>query len=55
MKYEWKKHDRELYGAKRTPTLITVPKQNYIMISGSGNPKAERVEAPARPRPRPYL
>lgn len=38
MKYEWKKHDRELYGAKRTPTLITVPKQNYIMISGSGNP-----------------
>ena len=38
MKYEWKKHDRELYGAKRTPTLISVPKQNYIMISGSGNP-----------------
>lgn len=38
MKYEWKKQDKELYGAKKTPTLITVPKQSYIMISGSGNP-----------------
>ena len=41
MKYEWKKRDKELYGAKRTPTLITVPKQNYIMISGSGNPNGQ--------------
>lgn len=38
MKYEWKKQDKELYKAKKTPTLITVPKQSYIMISGSGNP-----------------
>ncbi len=38
MKYEWKKQDKALYGAKKTPTLITVPKQSYIMISGSGNP-----------------
>lgn len=38
MKYEWKKQDKALYGAKKTPTLITVPKQSYIMINGSGNP-----------------
>lgn len=38
MKYEWKKQDKDLYGAKKTPSLITVPKQNYIMISGQGNP-----------------
>lgn len=38
MKYEWKKQDKDLYGAKRTPALITVPLQSYIMISGSGNP-----------------
>jgi hypothetical protein len=38
MKYEWKKQDKDLYGAKKTPTLIMVPTQSYIMISGSGNP-----------------
>ncbi len=38
MKFEWKKQDKKLYGAKATPTLITVPKQSYIMINGSGNP-----------------
>ena len=38
MKYEWKKHDKELYGAKKIPALIVVPEQNYIMISGKGNP-----------------
>lgn len=38
MKYEWKKQDKALYGAKKTPTLITVPMQSYIMINGSGNP-----------------
>ncbi len=38
MKYEWKKQERELYGAKTVPALLTVPKQSYLMISGSGNP-----------------
>lgn len=38
MKYEWKKQDKEFYGAKKSPALITVPAQNYIMISGKGNP-----------------
>lgn len=41
MKYEWKKQEKDLYGAKKVPSLITVPKQNYIMISGKGNPNDE--------------
>lgn len=38
MKYEWKKQDKSLYGAKITPGLINIPAQNYIMIDGKGNP-----------------
>lgn len=38
MKYEWKKQERELYGAKTVPMLLSVPKQSYLMISGNGNP-----------------
>ena len=34
MKYEWKKQEKELYGAKKSPALVTVPAQNYIMITG---------------------
>ena len=36
MKYEWKKQEKELYGAKKTPMLMTVPAQSYMMISESG-------------------
>lgn len=38
MKYEWRKQDKVLYGAKKTPALITIPAQNYIMLSGKGDP-----------------
>lgn len=38
MKYEWKKQEKNLYGAKEVPTMVTVPAQNYIMIDGEGNP-----------------
>ena len=40
MKYEWKKQEKELYGAKTFPTLVAVPAQNHIMISGRGNPNS---------------
>lgn len=49
MKYEWKKQEKDLYAAKSTPVLVNVPKQNYIMISGKGNPNdkefSEKVSA----------
>ena len=38
MKYEWRKQDKALYGAKKTPALVTIPPQNYIMLSGKGDP-----------------
>lgn len=38
MKYEWKKQEKDLYGAKTTPAVAAVSAQNYIMISGAGNP-----------------
>ena len=41
MKYEWKKHEKEFYGAKTIPALLSVPMQSYILISGTGNPNQE--------------
>lgn len=38
MKHEWKKQEKELYGAKKTPAVLQVPRQAFIMISGKGNP-----------------
>lgn len=49
MKYEWKKCEKNLYGVKNAPVLVNVPRQNYIMINGKGNPNhadfSERVAA----------
>lgn len=41
MKYEWKKQEKSLYLPKESPELITVPKQKFFMINGSGNPNSE--------------
>ena len=41
MKHEWKKQEKDLYGAKKVPAIIDVPMQSYIMISGKGNPNDE--------------
>lgn len=38
MKYEWKKQEKNLYGARTAPSLVNIPAQNYIMIDGKGNP-----------------
>lgn len=36
-KHEWRKDEKELYNPKTEPSLISVPKQKYIMIDGMGN------------------
>ena len=41
MKYEWKKQEKDLYGAKAVPALITVPVQNFILLRGMGSPDDE--------------
>jgi len=41
MKHEWRKHEKELYLPKAKPQLLTVPKQQFLMINGKGNPNGE--------------
>ncbi|MGM0239344.1 GyrI-like domain-containing protein [Enterococcus sp. AZ103] len=38
MKYEWRKHEKNLYSTVKKTLLVTVPKQNFIMIDGEGDP-----------------
>lgn len=41
MKFEWKKQEKGIYGINAKPCVIDLPVQNYIVISGSGNPNDE--------------
>lgn len=41
LKFEWRKHEKNLYLPKGKPELITVPKQRFFMINGKGNPNDE--------------
>lgn len=49
MKYEWRKSEKGLYGAKQKPELVDVPSQQFIVIEGAGDPNgadfSERVSA----------
>ena len=38
MKFEWRKHEKDLYGTKSIPALADIPEFNFIMLKGSGNP-----------------
>lgn len=41
MKYEWRKQEKHLYLPKAKPELVTVPRQQFLMIKGQGNPNHE--------------
>lgn len=41
MKYEWKKHEKNLYLPKQIPEVITIPKQTFFMLKGKGNPNSD--------------
>ena len=45
MKHEWRKHEKALYGAGKTPGLVDVPAQKFIVISGRGDPNGEDFSA----------
>ena len=49
MKLEWRKHEKTLDGTNSIPALVYIPKQNFIMLQGSGNPNgadfSDRVSA----------
>jgi hypothetical protein len=41
MKHEWRKREKNLYLPKQTPEVVTVPKQKFFMIKGTGNPNSD--------------
>ena len=41
MPFDYKKEYKEYYMPKDKPTIINVPKMNYIAVRGSGNPNEE--------------
>ena len=41
MAFDFKKEYKEFYLPKGTPSLVTVPRMNYIAVRGSGNPNEE--------------
>ncbi|WP_314588593.1 GyrI-like domain-containing protein [Paenibacillus terrigena] len=45
MKYEWRKQEKDLYLPKNEPVLITVPKLQFLMIRGRGNPNSTAFSA----------
>ncbi|WP_449536471.1 GyrI-like domain-containing protein [Ferdinandcohnia sp. Marseille-Q9671] len=40
-KFEWRKHQKELYLPKAQPTKIDVPEMKFFTIEGRGNPNGE--------------
>ena len=41
MAFDYKKEYKEFYMPKGTPSIVRVPKMNYIAVRGSGNPNDE--------------
>lgn len=44
MAFDFKKEYKEFYMPARKPSIVTVPKMNYLAVRGSGNPNAENSE-----------
>lgn len=41
MSFDYKKEYKEFYLPKNTPTIVEVPKMNFIAVRGTGNPNEE--------------
>ena len=44
MAFDFKKEYKEFYMPKNKPTIVEVPKMNYIAVRGTGNPNEENSE-----------
>ena len=44
MAFDYKKEYKEFYMPKNKPSIITIPKMNYIAVRGKGNPNDEKGE-----------
>lgn len=40
-KYEWRKEEKSIYPSGKKPSIVTLPTQTFITISGQGNPNTE--------------
>ena len=41
MAFDYKKEYKEFYMPKTEPTIVTIPKMNYIAVRGQGDPNDE--------------
>ena len=44
MAFDYKKEYKEFYMPKNKPSIVTIPKMNYIAVRGKGNPNDENGE-----------
>lgn len=44
MPFDFKKEYKELYAPKNKPSIVTVPKANFIAVRGAGDPNGENSE-----------
>ncbi len=44
MSFDYKKEYKEYYMPKNTPTIVKIPKMNYIAVRGKGNPNEKNGE-----------
>lgn len=42
--FDFKKEYKELYAPKNKPSIVTVPKTNFIAVRGAGDPNGENSE-----------
>ena len=41
MTFDFKKEYKEFYLPKSTPSIVTVPRMNYVAVRGQGDPNEE--------------
>ena len=41
MAFDYKKEYKEFYMPKNKPSIVVIPKMNYIAVRGNGNPNEE--------------
>lgn len=44
MAFDYKKEYKEFYISKNKPSIVEIPKMNYIAVRGKGNPNDEEGE-----------
>ncbi len=44
MAFDYKKEYKEFYMPKKKPSIVEIPKMNYIAVRGKGNPNDENGE-----------